>query len=170
VNVPGSELEWGERWADYMSAHARLHLSDGSTLEAGPIAGPTNVGEFPDALGRCIFVITADNPGRDVSDDANSAAHAQLLRRAKELKWDYLDAHGGDPAWTHVEACIAVRDVDVRDVLALGREFGQDAIFEWTPKHWALVACNDGRRMEFSWQSWWVDPAAVGPHGPREQS
>jgi hypothetical protein len=152
-----------ERWAEYANAHARLHLPDGSTLEAGPTGGIANRGSFGDPAGRTIHVITADNPGRNVSAETNMAAHRALLDRADELRWDYLHAHGGDPAWTHVEACIAVFGADLQDVLRVGREFGQDAIFEWTPRQWSLVMCDESARADYAWQAWIVDPEQGGP-------
>jgi hypothetical protein len=157
-----------ERWADYAKAHARLHLSDGSTLEAGPIEGAANQGTFGDAAGRTIHVITADNPGRNVSPEANRSAHRKLLERADELRWDYLHAHGGDPEWTHVEACIAVVGADLEEVLMVGREFDQDAIFEWKPDQWSLVTCDESMRADYAWRAWIVDQTAGGPLSVRE--
>jgi hypothetical protein len=159
-----------ERWADYATAHARLHLPDGSTVEAGPVAGVANEGTFGDELGRTIHVITADNPGRDVSPDVNKAAHRKLLERAAELQWTYVHAHGGDPAWTHVEACIAVIGADLAEVLRVGLEFDQDAIFEWTPQQWSLVMCDGSMRADYAWRAWTVDPRAGGPLSVREVS
>lgn len=156
-----------ERWTEYESAHARLHLPDGSTLEAGPVAGTQNRGAFPDAAGRTICVITADNPGGDVADEINYAAHRALLERAEELGWDYLPAHGGDPAWTHVEACIAVFGATVDEVCSVGREFGQDAIFVWTPQRWSLVMCDHSMQTDFAWQSWIVTDHEPGPRTAR---
>ena len=159
-----------QRWSEYANAHARLHLPDGSTLEAGPIQGATNQGTFADPAGRTIHVITADNPGRDVSAEVNMSAHRQLLERADELHWDYLHAHGGDPAWTHVEACIAALGADLEDVLRVGRDFAQDAIFEWTPQQWSLVMCDESMRADYAWRAWIVDPAAGGPLSVRDVS
>ncbi len=155
------------RWSEYATAHARLHFADGRTLEAGPIPGAVSRGLFPDPDGRTIYVITADNPGVDVSSEQNRAAHAALLVRARELGWDFVDAHGGDPAWTHVEACVAVFGAATEEVLTVGREFGQDAVFEWTPQEWVLLSCDGLRADRFAWQAWFVDAAAAGPTGPR---
>jgi hypothetical protein len=157
-----------ERWSEYATAHARLHLPDGSTLEAGPIDGTANVGRFGDGSGSTIHVITADNPGRDVTAEANRDAHRRLLKRADELQWTYLHAHGGDPAWTHVEACIAVLGADLDEVLMVGREFDQDAIFEWSPQQWSLVMCDKSMRADFAWRAWLVDAASGGPLSARE--
>ena len=40
----------------------------------------------------------------------------------------------------------------------LGRGYGQDAVFAWTPTEWAIVACGGGRRLVSSWSL--VDLAA----------
>jgi len=165
--VPSQQESLEDRWSEYALAHARLHLPDGSTLEAGPIAGTHNVGAFPDDAGRTICVITADNPGGDVPDEINRTAHAALLQRADELGWVYWDAHGGDAAWTHIEACIAVVGADVDEVLAVGREFKQDAIFEWSTERWSLLMCDRSLREDYAWRSWLVAPDATGPHEAR---
>jgi hypothetical protein len=157
-----------QRWTEYATAHARLHFPDGTTVEAGAVAGIVNCGEFADAMGRTIHVITADNPGRDVSADANRLAHRRLIERADVLQWEYLPAHGGDPAWTHVEACVAVFGADVDEVLLVGREFHQDAVFEWSVQQWSLIMCDRSMRADFAWQSWTVAPDSVGPLTGRE--
>jgi len=33
----------------------------------------------------------------------------------------------------------------------LGARYGQDAVFEWTPQSWAVVACDGDRRSDFGW-------------------
>jgi len=164
-----ADVELEARWADYATAHARLHLADGTTLEVGPTVAKRIEGEFADPAGRTIHVITADNPGRDVSAEANAAAHERLLARATELHWEVVHAHGGDPSWTHVEACIAVFGAPVDEVLAIGREFGQDAVFEWTPSVWNLISCDGARRVESAWRSWQVRADEPGPRSARVQ-
>ena len=39
---------------------------------------------------------------------------------------------GGNPSWTHVEPGAAVIGMDEADAVALGAEFGQEAIFVLT--------------------------------------
>ena len=31
------------------------------------------------------------------------------------------------------------------------QRYGQDAVFEWTPPAWAVVACRGDRRSDFGW-------------------
>jgi hypothetical protein len=36
------------------------------------------------------------------------------------------------------------------DALGLG-QYGQDAIFRWTPQVWSIVSCIDGGRHDLGW-------------------
>jgi hypothetical protein len=72
---------------------------------------------------------------------------AELERR--RLTW--WSTAGGDPSWTHVEPGAAVIGVDEADAVALGAEFGQDAIFVLTPGDRRVVGCTDRRVVATGW-------------------
>ena len=54
----------------------------------------------------------------------------------------HFPAAGGDRTWTHVEAGVAIVGLDDVQARELGREFGQDAIFEWSPTALAIPSCT----------------------------
>jgi hypothetical protein len=51
----------------------------------------------------------------------------------------------------HREEGMAVSGLALDEVLDLGARYGQDAVFEWTPPAWAVVACRGDRRSDFGW-------------------
>lgn len=59
---------------------------------------------------------------------------------------------GGDLGWTHTEASFALIGVDEAYAKALGRDFGQDAIFEWTSTELSVLACDGERRSSAGWR------------------
>lgn len=87
-------------------------------------------------------------PGEDVNRSRQAALEKEL--RAGEPD-EMCRAVGVDPLSGHREEGVAVSGVDLGAVLALGARDGQDAIFEWTPSQWAIVACEGGRREAFGW-------------------
>ncbi|MFE1286882.1 DUF3293 domain-containing protein [Streptomyces sp. NPDC058751] len=49
---------------------------------------------------------------------------------------------GGDARGSHTEESVAVVSMSEDAARELGRRFGQDAIFTWTPDAWRLSACG----------------------------
>jgi hypothetical protein len=62
-------------------------------------------------------------------------------------------ADGGDPAWTHVEAGVALVGGAEADAVALGAEFKQEAIFVFTRTDRRIVSCADLRFETTGWSS-----------------
>jgi hypothetical protein len=62
-------------------------------------------------------------------------------------------ASGGDPSWTHVEPGAALIGGDEADAVALGAEFGQEAIFVLTPADRRIVACAGQRVTATGWSA-----------------
>ena len=61
--------------------------------------------------------------------------------------------------WTgRMERSLAVFGVTVEEALALGRRFGQVAIFDWEGPGWSLLACVGDRRTDRGWR--WVADSA----------
>jgi hypothetical protein len=109
-------------------------------------------GEYPDPEGRPIYVLTAYNPGGQIaSDPTNALAGERLAAELEQRGLTWWPAAGGDPSWTHVEPGAALIDVDEDDVLALGTEFGQEAIFKLTPAERQVVGCADKRVTATGW-------------------
>ncbi|QLJ05383.1 DUF3293 domain-containing protein [Streptomyces sp. NEAU-sy36] len=139
-------------WDHYRTAVVDIRLP-GRTVRVEPRAFGTAEGCFPEAAGgAAVHVITAWNPGaRTVSADANARAHRLLLdevRRLGLLRWP---AAGGDPGGTHQEESVAVVGLGDAAARALGRRFGQDAVFAWTPGAWRVLACGTGAVSVSGW-------------------
>jgi len=161
-------------WDDYTQAILRLDLPEGE-IEVAPAAFGRTRGTFP-GDGRPIHVITAHNPGgHRSSPEDNALAQSRLTDRVTEAALEHYAAAGGDRAWEHVEPSLAVVGLDREQACALGREFGQDAIFEWSPTGLAVLSCTDAR---VNYTGWAISPVqdtapiqhpeshAAAPHEP----
>jgi hypothetical protein len=71
----------------------------------------------------------------------------------------HFPAAGGDRTWTHVEAGVAIVGIDDVQARELGREFGQDAIFEWSPTALAILSCTESRARYTGWTATPVETA-----------
>jgi hypothetical protein len=139
-------------WDDYTRAILRLELPEGE-IEVVPGAFGRFTGTFP-GNGRPVHIVTAHNPGgRLSSPDDNAVAQSRLVARVAETALEHYPAAGGDRAWEHVEPSLAVVGLDREQACALGREFGQDAIFEWSPEVLAVLSCTDARAHYTGWVS-----------------
>ena len=156
-----------EKWAAYRDAVIRLETS-GAVVWLSPAPATWRSGAYPDPEGRVICVITAHNPaGRSVSEEENAREQKRLERELTRRGWNWLRAAGGDPSWEHVEASAATVGVEESEVVALGAEFGQDAIFVLTPTSRRVVGCLSSRELSTGWSVSAERPAepcpAVGP-------
>jgi hypothetical protein len=108
-------------------------------------------------------VITAHNPGgRLASGPDNAAAQVQLVAKLKEQGLTVWPAAGGDPSWTHVEDSAAVIGMDEAEAIALGAQFGQEAIFVLTTADRQVVGCAQRRIVATGWS---IEPEAALPAG-----
>ncbi|WP_068402276.1 DUF3293 domain-containing protein [Kribbia dieselivorans] len=140
-------------WGDYENAHVRVHFTD-RTVIIEP-AAPGQVGDdFPAEFGgETVFIITAHDPcGEPATAEANAAAEQRLSATLDALGVTRYRAEGGDAEWVHVEASELVVGVDEATALKLGREFGQVAIFGWSPEAWEIIACDGTQRTTLGWQ------------------
>jgi hypothetical protein len=140
-------------WSAYVSAVMRIE-APGGVFWVRPAPQASTTGGYPDPAGRPIYVLMAHNPGGQVASDmANVLAEERLAAELERRGLTWWSAAGGDPSWTHVEPGAAVIDADEDDVLALGAEFGQDAIFVLTPADRQIVGCTDKRAAVTGWSS-----------------
>lgn len=138
-------------WDEYIRAVVRIDLVDGLVQIAPAQTGRAD-GPFPDVPNDVVYVVTAFNPGGLVRpQSANQQAHAALISRLEADRITFWEAAGGDPGWTHSEASFALVGVDEDYAKGLGREFGQDAIFKWTPSALSVLACDGERFSSAGW-------------------
>ena len=89
----------------------------------------------------------------------NRARHHLLVAELDRRGLVHWPATGRDPDTPHHEEGVAVAGVSESDGLALGRSYGQAAVYVWTPGSWEVVSCTDDRRHHHGWE-------IVGRAGP----
>jgi len=141
-----------DRWPAYTESVVYFAAPDG-TVRVGWAPAGHQAGTFPGRAGYALYVVTAFNPGgafRDPSENGRAqVALEDELRRAGLKCWR---AAGGDPAWSHVEPSVAVIGIDRAAALAIGRRYGQEAIFELTSRHRTILSCRDGKKSTTGWR------------------
>ena len=139
------------KWGAYIDAVLRME-SPGGVVWVRPAPVSWRTGQYPDPEGRTICVITAHNPGGQLASDAeNGSAQTRLEAELERRGLTWWPAAGGDPSWTHVEASAAVIGMSEADAIALGAQFGQDAIFVLTPASRRIVGCLSARELSTGW-------------------
>jgi hypothetical protein len=152
-----------ERWQAYVHTHVRVQHPRVGAIEVRPVSIGNVIGEFPDEAGRTIHVLTAHNPGRQLSVEDNNRRQSDLIRIVGERTHiEAWPALGGDPQWQHAEDSIAAVGMTDSEALELARRFDQDAIFSWTPQSWRLLSCDGDREHE----SGWASHPTTGEDGP----
>ncbi|HEY0937649.1 MAG TPA: DUF3293 domain-containing protein [Trebonia sp.] len=140
-------------WDAYVAAVIRIEAPD-DVFWLRPAPSGRTTGKYPDPQGRPIYVLTAHNPGGQVvSPAANASAEARLTANLLQQGLTWWPADGGDPSWTHVEPGVALTGIAQAEAIALGAEFGQEAIFVLTPASRQVVACGDERVTVTGWAS-----------------
>lgn len=140
-----------DKWSAYVGAVLRIEAPSG-VVWMGSAPDACTKGAYPDPHGRVICVITAHNPGGQVVSAQENAGRQERLERELERRgWTWWRAAGGDPSWEHVEASAAVVGVAESEVVALGAEFGQDAIFVLSPAGRRIVGCLSSGDVSTGW-------------------
>jgi hypothetical protein len=138
-------------WASYGRTEVAISLPGGSTLRVRPAPLPDEV-RWPWPDRRPVHVLTAwdpgpERPGLRVNRVRQRALEGDLAHLGSQL----LLAVGVDPVTRRREEGVAVQGVQEAEILSLGARYGQDAVFAWTPREWAVVACQGTRRLAGGW-------------------
>lgn len=139
-------------WASYARTVVVI-VRPGATNLVVEAAPPGQTAAWPWPADDAVHVLTAWDPGDarpgEEQNRANQAAlEAELGHLGPNGRWD---AVGVDLVSGHREEGVAVCGLTLDAVLDLGARHGQDAIFEWTPPAWAVVACRGDRRVDLGW-------------------
>ncbi|MET8534262.1 DUF3293 domain-containing protein [Streptomyces sp. NPDC005065] len=165
-----------QNWELYRHSVVDIHFHD-RTVRVEPRSPGTTEGSFPEPVGNAtLHVITAWNPrGRTASADYNAHAHGLLLDELDRQRLIWWPAAGGDACGTHVEESVAVAGMSDGTARELGRRFGQDAIFTWTPDAWRVSACDSDTVAVSGWAAFarsgrtsWLPPSDDTNDGRRE--
>ena len=101
--------------------------------------------------GRCVYLVTACNPGGSQrSDPENAAANAELEAELSARSLPWLRAVGRDEASSWVEPGCCVLGIDREQAAEIGRRYGQLAIYEISPEALSVVWCDSGRTVELA--------------------
>ncbi|MFD7686327.1 DUF3293 domain-containing protein [Streptomyces sp. NPDC059781] len=149
IGAPGTPRNWDL----YRTAVVDIRFGE-RAVRVAPRPRGTAEGFFPvpDGSGATVHVITAWNPrGRTASADANARDQRLLLDEVRRRGLTSWPAVGGDVCGTHREESVAVVGLSDAAACALGRRFGQDAIFAWTPGAWRVLACESGAVAVSGW-------------------
>ena len=141
-------------WASYARTVVVI-VRPGTSNLVVVAAPPGQVGAWPWPTNEPVHVLTAWDPGdARPGEEVNRAGQAALEAELAVLRPDDLwNAVGVDPVSEHREEGVAVVGLSLDVARDLGSRHHQDAIFEWTPGAWAVVACRGGRRVDFGWSS-----------------
>jgi len=125
---------------------------EGATVLVCPAPAGTAEGEFPFAGVERVHVLTAFNPrGQRRRPHENASRQRALAGRvatAGLISWPAVSGDG------RAEPSIAVAGLTRAEARALGLEFGQDAVVEWTRTAWSLVPCDElVAPRELGWRS-----------------
>lgn len=142
-------------WDGFASAIVTLALPSGRHRLARAELGTTG-GAFP--FDADVHVVTAYNPaGIEASADDNRQRHAALLATVADLRTH--PTVGSAPDGSIAEPGCAIVGIDTDRALALGRRFGQRAIYQWTPDALVIVGVDEPTRLRSGWRLTPVDRA-----------
>lgn len=131
-------------WHEYAATTVRMELPSGAVLltparERGdrqPPAGP-------------LHVVSACDPGSR-GERRHDAVRTSLLQVALDGCLTY-QAVGASADGRHAEDSLAVAGLTDEHARALGRRFGQVAVFAWSGATWSVLACATNRRTDLGW-------------------
>jgi len=90
------------------------------------------------------WILTACDPYSTGATENDAAANAQLEMRLGDLGAWQTPVRGTSPDRQHSEESFAIAGLERATVLALGREFLQNAVFHVVADRLSVVACEDG--------------------------
>ena len=141
-----------EDWASYARAVVDVVPAEGEPFRLVPDR-VGSAGRWPDGLDPPVTVVTAWNPdGVLVPPGDNRAGNQRLVDELQRLGLTWWPAVGRDLDSAHHEEGVAVSGLTVAEGLALGRRYGQAAVYVWTPDEWSVVSCTDDRRHTCGWR------------------
>jgi hypothetical protein len=128
-------------WAEW--ALGVISVAD-DTGELVDVNGPRATRGLP--LTAPFHVVTAYEPfGHALGAAATSAAAARLAEEVERSGLPHRRASGHSADWSHEEPSIAVAGLSRDEAKALGARYLQEAVYEVTEDHVAVVACTHDR-------------------------
>jgi hypothetical protein len=92
-------------------------------------------------------IITACNPGKMMSDDANARADEELSKELNLAGTLSFRITGFSPDLSHQEPSWGISGLSKEKALAIGKRYGQNAIFEVVFDVLSVIGCLSGERI-----------------------
>ncbi len=134
-------------WEGFASAHTWIHVEGGWWhLIPRPIDAPVPPGGAARlGYGSPCHVLTAYNPGGRAAADVDNRAAARALRADPRLDGlVLLPSFGGHPDGAWLEPGVAIIGLARHQAQALGRAYGQLAVYELDGTTRRVIACHSG--------------------------
>lgn len=119
------------------------------------ILQPQRAGEVENAypFTAPVHIVTASNPLGSIADHAsNEANHRRLLDHAKSLGVETVPTIGSAPDGSIPEPGILIEGLDRSAAVALGDEFGQSAIYEWSEDRLEILGVRYPQSRTLGWR------------------
>jgi hypothetical protein len=98
-------------------------------------------------------IITAHNPGIIVGSEANTTADEELRKELNRVGSRCFRITGCSPDLRYREEGWGVAGLSREEALAIGRRYGQNAIFEITAGILSVIGCLSGEKIRVdSWE------------------
>jgi hypothetical protein len=134
----------------FSRAVVAIEFADGAWVLQPRELGVTD-GNFP--FDEAVHIVTAYNPGGLVGNETeNRARHRLLARRTIDLGLETLPRVGSAQDGSIPEPGLLIQGVDRAAALALGRNFEQSAIYEWTEDSLAVIGVYDNTERPMGWR------------------
>lgn len=132
-------------WASFLDTRLRIFHGDSITEV---VVGKEEPIPYAPASENIVHVVTAWNPAGEPMDPAENDHREQALQEHLERsahKWVRAAGVAEDGLWA--EASVAITGMTRQEVVKVGRDWGQEAIFEWDPVGAVVtvVSCVDDR-------------------------
>ena len=138
-------------WSGYVNTIVEVVRPDATDLSIRS-APAGRVGVWPWAMQLPVFVLTAWDPGDErCSEEVNHRRQMELEDTLRPRSRGLWRARGFEPSTGYRDEGVAVTGLAEHEVLDAGAQFGQDAVFSWTPAAWTIVSCSGGRRLVLGW-------------------
>lgn len=133
-------------WEGFAAAVVHLELPTGTVLlEPRPVG---DVGAFP--FEGPVHIVTAYNPdGLQIDDEANMSRHRELMLAT--AGFITIPSIGSALDGSMREPGFALIDASLTDSVALGRRFGQVAIYQWTADALTIVGVDEVHHLRLGW-------------------
>jgi hypothetical protein len=107
----------------------------------------------PKMLGEPLFMISAWNPGVQLSEAENEKLSRELEALLNDRGYLWVQAKGADPNSDYFEPSYVITNIAESDALSIARDFKQVAIFRITHDQLTVIMCDSGVEKSLTFSS-----------------